>query len=213
MARKSQFSRMVKVMDKYNIYDNKNDELKIYDPDALDAAITDEDREALYSAYQYIMWTSKLPKPKWMTKTESDGNKKITSYFTFEELFGIGTEREDEKILSFDKVFDFDGFLNIEAYKEFARISKSQYSSEWKDGKENEYATEIPEIAYYSKSGKKYNLQKFFFSLDSNINTSTPIWYAPDDDITFCFTSIEYKYNTERKLFKSYYYSGFVFYK
>ena len=75
------------------------------------------------------------------------------------------------------------------------------------------YAKEIKEIAYYSKSGKKYNLEEFFFTLDPKMSTASPVWYSPDDEISFCFTNIEYKYNTERKLFKNYYYSGYVFYK
>ncbi len=213
MARKSQFARLVKVMNKYDIYDEKTDSLKFYDPDSLEAAITDEDREALKSAYNYILYTSHLPKPDWAVKVETFEGRKSTTYINFEELFGIKTERSDEQVLSFDKSFSNNGFYDIEQYKQFRGMSESDYADKWENGEHNEYAKEIKEIAYYSKSGKKYNLEEFFFTLDPKMSTAFPVWYSPDDEISFCFTNIEYKYNTERKLFKNYYYSGYVFYK
>ena len=213
MARKSQFARLVKVMNKYDIYDEKTDSIKFYDPDSLEAAITDEDREALKSAYHYILYTSHLPKPDWAVKVEWDEGRKSTTYIYFEELFGIKTERSDEQVLSFDKSFSTNGFFDIEQYKQFTGMSESKYADKWENGEHNEYAKEIKEIAYYSKSGKKYNLEEFFFTLDPKMSTAFPVWYSPDDEISFCFTNIEYKYNTERKLFKNYYYSGYVFYK
>ena len=139
--------------------------------------------------------------------------KEHTSYLGFEEVFGIKTKRENEELISFEKTFSFNEALNIEDFKEFKRFYENAYSNEWKDGNYIEYAKEFPEIAYYSKSGKKYRLDDFFFSLDENIRTEEPVWYIPDDEVAFCFTGIEFKYNTVRKPFKSYYYTGFVFYK
>ena len=213
MAHKSQFSRMVNVMNKYNIYDEKTDTLKIYDPDSLEAAITDEDREALKSAYHYILYTSKLPKPDWSVRVEWVEGIKNTTYINFTEVFGIKTERDDEQVISFDKIFTFSGLFDIAQYNQFTRVSNSEYADKWEDGKHIEYANEISEIAYYSKSGKKYNLEDFFFSLNPKMSDASPMWYSPDNEITFCFTSIEYNYNTDRKLFQNYYYSGYVFYK
>jgi hypothetical protein len=214
MAHKSQFSRMVKVMNKYDIYDESTDTLKLYDSEALENTISDEDRDALYSAYRYIMYTSHLPQPEWMVKVEYDEDgQKHDNYLMFEEVFGIKSKREEKKMISFEKTFKFNEVLNIEDFKEFKRLSESNYSYKWKNGDYDEYAEEITEIAYYSKTGRKYNLEDFFFSLDGNVNTEEPLWYFPDDEIAFCFTGIEYKYNTDRKLFKSYYFTGFVFYK
>ena len=71
----------------------------------------------------------------------------------------------------------------------------------------------MPEIAFYSKTGKKYCLEDFFFTIDQNVSEDEPLWYMPDDEIAFCFERIEYKYNTEKKLFRSYHYNGYVFYK
>ena len=213
MAHKSQFSRMVMVMNKYDIYDEETDTLKLYDPDALEAAISDDDRAALYSAYRYILWTSDLPQPEWATKVEYDEDgQKHTEYLYFEEVFGIKTTRADEKILEFEKSF-YDKILNIEPYKEFSEIKDSKWSSEYKDGDYIEYSREMPEIVFYSKTGRKYCLEDFFFTIDQNVSKNEPLWYIPDDEIAFCFKRIEYKYNTERKLFKNYYYNGYVFYK
>ena len=213
MAHKSQFSRMVKVMNKYDIYDEETDTLKLYDPDALEAAISDDDRAALYSAYRYILWTSDLPQPEWATKVEYDEDgQRHTEYLYFEEVFGIKTTRADEKILEFEKSF-YDKILNIEPYKEFSEIKDSKWSSEYKDGDYIEYLREMPEIVFYSKTGKKYCLEEFFFTINQNVSEDEPLWYIPDDEIAFCFKRIEYKYNTERKLFKNYYYNGYVFYK
>ncbi|MBR5033431.1 MAG: DUF4153 domain-containing protein [Treponema sp.] len=214
MAHKSQFSRMVKVMNKYDIYDEETDTLKLYDPDALEAAISDDDRAALYSAYKYILWTSHLPHPEWATKVEYDEDgQKHTKYLYFEEVFGIKTTRADEKILEFDKLFESKKIKNIEAYKEFVEITDSKWSSGSKNGEYVEYLKEMPEIAFYSKTGKKYCLEDFFFTIDQNVSEDEPLWYMPDDEIAFCFERIEYKYNTEKKLFRSYHYNGYVFYK
>ena len=214
MARKSQFSRMVKVMTKYDIYDVENDKIKFYDPAALEDTILDEDREALYSSYEYILYTSHLPKPSWAVHEEYIDNYKRTTYISFTELFGIKTKRQDEALLIFDKDFTISGSLNIEDFKKFARLSESEYAYEW-DGKERiEYGKEIKEVTYYStETGLTYNLSDFFFTLDSNISTKEPVWYQPDDKIAFCFTNIDYAFNTEKRLFKRYYYSGYVFYR
>ncbi|MCR5435908.1 MAG: DUF4153 domain-containing protein [Treponema sp.] len=213
MAHKSQFSRMVKVMNKYDIYDEATDSIKLYDPVALENTITDEDRDALVSSFHYIMSTSHLPQPEWTLKEKWVGETKHTSYRSFEEVFGIKSKREEEKMIYFEKTFKFNEVLNIEDFKEFKRVHENVFADEWKDGEHLEYAKEISEISYTSKSGKIYNFNELFFSLDGNVNTEEPLWYFPDDEIAFCFTGIEYKYNTDRKLFKSYYFTGFVFYK
>ena len=213
MAHKSQFSRMEKVMNKYDIYDAEADKLKSYDPAELEKTISDEDREALYSSFRYIIYTSKLPQPEWAVESKWEEGEKVISYHSFEEVFGIKEKREDESLLRFDKTFSFNKALNIEKYKEFCKFFDHDSSYDWEAENDKEYAKKIPEIVYYAKNGKKYNFENFFLSLDDNISVDQPVWYQPDDQIAFCFTSIDYRYNTERKLFAYYDYSGFVFYK
>ena len=45
------------------------------------------------------------------------------------------------------------------------------------------------------------------------VTASEPLWYKYDENTAFCFTKIEYKYNTERKQFYSYNYSFYFFTK
>lgn len=213
MAHKSQFSRMEKVMKKYDIYDAEADKLKSYDSAMLEKTISDEDREALYSSFRYVMYKSSIPQPEWAVETEWKDGEKITSYHSFEEVFGIRDKRQDDNLIRLEKTFRFNEALNIEKYKEFCRILEHDSSYDWKAEKDNEYAKKIPEIVYYAKNGKKYNFEDFFLSLDDNISDVQPVWYQPDDQTAFCFTSIEYSYNTEKELFSYYDYSGFVFYK
>ena len=204
---------MIKVMTKYDIYDTEKDSIKLYDPQSLENTITDEDRSALYSAFRYIMWTSHLPQPKWTLETEVVDGVEHTSYLSFEKIFGIKEEREDEKLLTYNKSFKVEGSFDISRFKRFARINGDDFSYKWIDGKMDEYAREIPEISFTTEDGDKYTFEEFFFSLGEDVNKDEPVWYEPDDKVAFCFTSVEYKYNPERKLFYSYYYYGYVFYK
>ena len=216
MAHKSQFSRMVKVMNKYDLYDEAADSIKIYDPVSLEKIIEDKDRQSLYSAYRYIMWKSNLPQPEWALKTEWKDGEKYISSLGFEELFGIKEKRELEKMLEFENSFSFNDVLNIKEFTEFMPVSDRDYSSDWEDGKYTAYAKEIKEIIFSAKTGKQYNFNEFFFSLEGSAdseNSNQVIWYEPDEDIAFCFTNILYRYNKDRQLFESYSYSGFVFYK
>ncbi len=206
MARKSQYSRLVKVMNKYDLFDEAADTLKPYDSVVLENTITDEDRDTLYSSYQYIMWKSNLPRPEWALAEKTSDEVKYRRARSFEDVFGIKLKREDESLVSLDKDFIFDDILNIAEYKEFTQIHDYFYESQ-------KNTKEISEIAWYSKSGKKYKFDEFFLSLDANVKTNAPVWYMPDDKVAFCFTEIGYSYNTDRKLYKSYHYTGFVFYR
>ncbi|WP_191013942.1 DUF4153 domain-containing protein [Treponema zioleckii] len=89
MAYKSQYSRLIKVMEKYDLYDRENDALTNYDRKKLEKTITDEDRDTIASSYNYIVNTSRLPNPKWATD-----EKKSTS---FDKVFGIQRYHDKEK--------------------------------------------------------------------------------------------------------------------
>jgi len=214
MAHKSQFSRMMKVLNKYDLFDSENNTLATYDNDALEKCILDEDRAALLSSYRYLAWTSSVPMPDWAVKIEhyADG-RSYEQKMDFVEVFGIKTERTKEEMLAYKKDYTLNSSINIEGYKRMTKLSASDYSSQWVDNKYTDYAKEIPDISYYSVKGKKYDLTEFFFSLSQEDKNRECLWYKPDDSIAFCFTSIEYNYNKERRLFKSYSYSGYVFYK
>ena len=212
MAHKSQFKRMMKVLNKYDLYDSEADALGIYDPAALETTITDEDRETLYSSYRYLSWTSSMPLPDWAMKTEYEDGKAHTYKMMFDELFGIKTKRDEETLIEFNKSFTRNGRINIEPFKEMVPFSISEYSSIWKDGKWDEYGEEYPNIQIKTKYGF-LDLTEYLFSLDSDLSEDELLWYEVNENYSICFTGISYKYNEGRKLFNRYSLSGYIFYK
>ncbi len=213
MAHKSQLSRMVKVMNKYDIYDAEKATLKNYDHQVLEQTISDEDRAALYSSYRYVIYISSIPQPEWAMRIEWEDGKKSFYRRDFEDVFGIKRKRSDEKMQSFEKSFILRDVINIEDFKEFQPISDNMRSYNYHAEGDKEYGNEISEIVFTAKNGKKYNLEAFFLSLDENIDTDQPLWYMPDDETAFCFTNVNYDFNKDRRLFKYCNYYGFVFYR
>ena len=214
MAHKSQTKIMMKVLNKYDLYDAETDSLKIYDPIALEKAITDEDRAALKSSYRYITYTSSIPRPKWTEeiKTNSKGEE-YKSGLSFTELFGIKSEKQNEILLTFDKYFSHNDEIDISGYTKMTNVYHGEYAGEYKDGKYDDYAKQLTKIIYTTRDGTKYDLTQFLLDIDPMVTASEPLWYKYDENTAFCFTHIEYKYNTERKQFYSYNYSFYFFTK
>ncbi|MCR4899794.1 MAG: DUF4153 domain-containing protein [Treponema sp.] len=212
MAHKSQFKRMMKVLNKYDLYDSEADTLGIYDPAALETTITDEDRDALYSSYRYLSWTSSMPLPDWAMKTEYEDGKAHTYKMMFDELFGIKTKRDEETLIEFSKSFTRNGRINIELFNEMVPFSISEFSNKWIDGKWDEYGAKLSEIKIETKYGF-LDLTEYLFSLDSDLSEDELLWYEVNENYSICFTGISYKYNEDRKLFNRYSLSGYIFYK
>ena len=212
MAHKSQFNRMMKVLNKYDLYDSASDSLKPYDPALLEKTILDEDRDALRSSYRYLSWTSSMPLPEWAMKTEYDNGKTYKSKMSFEEVFGIKATPDEEAIVTFEKNFIRKERINIEAFKEMVPFNFSEYSSKWEDGKWQEYAEEIPAITIETKYGDQ-DLTDFIFSLEPDLSQDGLLWYELNENYSICFTSINYRYNKDRRLFNRYSLSGYIFYK
>lgn len=212
MAHKSQFNRMMKVLNKYELYDSASDSLKPYDPAQLEKTILDEDRDALRSSYRYLSWTSSMPLPEWAMKSEDYKGEAYKSKMSFEEVFGIKANRDEEAIVSFEKSFIRKERINIEAFKEMVPFNFSEYSSKWKDGKWQEYAEELPAILVETKYGD-LDLTDFIFSLEPDLSQDGLLWYEVNENYSICFTGINYRYNKDRRLFNRYSLSGYIFYK
>lgn len=212
MAHKSQFNRMMKVLNKYDLYDSASDSLKPYDPAQLEKTILDEDRDALRSSYRYLSWTSSMPLPEWAMKSENENGKTYKSKMSFEEVFGIKATPDEESIVTFEKNFIRKERINIEAFKEMVPFNFSEYSSKWKDGKWQEYAEEIPAITIETKYGE-LDLTDFIFSLEPDLSQDGLLWYEVNENYSICFTGISYRYNKGRRLFNRYSLSGYIFYK
>jgi hypothetical protein len=212
MAHKSQFSRMLKILNKYEMYDPLAESLTNYNRDMLEKTISDEDRDVLYSSYQYLCWTSSVPMPQWAMNTEYKNGKTYTSRMNFEEAFGIKREPAKERLIEFEKDFKRDGRINIQDFSEMVPFNFSQYAYKWEDGKMNEYAVKIPSAEIETKYGT-FDLTDFFLSLDKDMSSDGLLWFEADETFSICFTSLSYTYNQDRRLFYSYYLSGYIFYK
>lgn len=218
MAYKSQYGRMMKVLKKYELFDFQNDRLASYDSAVLESSITDEDRESLKSSHRYISFKSHLSKPEWFYKEVETSNGMQKENLSFEELFEIKQNREDESIKSFyiragDKTIDIAGFKQMKEIHE----SGNSYGKIEKSGNWDDYAKKIEKISVSTQNGD-YDLTKFFLSLDSGDRTeekpaNSGLWYIPDEKTAFYFNSLNFRYNTERDSFKDYDFTVWVFYR
>ncbi|WP_191013708.1 DUF4153 domain-containing protein [Treponema zioleckii] len=217
MAHKSQYSIMMKILNKYDMYDSESDSLKEYDKAGLESSITDDDRAALYSSYRYIIWTSKLPQPAWSQEVETDKDGKKHYYDKdFTEAFGIKENRETEEFAKYsfstrEREIPFD----VSGFREMTVADRSESSSGYDNDtkKWNDYKREITAATFTDIHGREYDLTDFIFSLADEKNDGKPLYYSIDENTTFCFTSLEYKYNKDRKLFRSYSFRGYLFFK
>ena len=212
MAHKSQFTRMIKILNKYQMYDSGAGTLTDYDKALIEKTITDQDRDALYSSFRYLSWTSSIPMPDWAMETEYKNGNLYKNKLNFEETFGIKRESEKEKLVKFEKDFKREGRIDIRDFSEMVPFNYSEYAYQWKDGEWNEYAVEIPSAQIETKYGT-FDLTDFFLTLDNDMSGNNLLWYKADENFSICFTSISYTYNEDRKLFYSYYLSGYIFYK
>lgn len=218
MAHKSQYSIMMSVLNKYDMYDETSDSIKDYDIAELENAITDDDRAALYSSYRYLLWTSQLPQPAWSEKVETDKDGQTQQYDkSFTEAFGLKQKREDEEIIkfSYNKISDSKKTsFDVSAFREMSVVDIQKKSNGCDvNGKYLKYMHEIPAVIFTDIHGREYDLTDFFFSLDENQTDGDLLYYSPDENTTFCFTYLNYNYNKNRKLFESYSIDGYMFFK
>ena len=145
-------------------------------------------------------------------ETEYKNGNLYKNKLNFEEIFGIKRESEKEKLVKFEKDFKREGRIDIRDFSEMVPFNYSEYAYQWKDGEWNEYAVEIPSAQIETKYGT-FDLTDFFLTLDNDMSGNNLLWYKADENFSICFTSISYTYNEDRKLFYSYYLSGYIFYK
>lgn len=206
VAHKSQLSRMMKVLEKYQMFDAENNRLADYNPDEIDRKITEEDREKLYSAYSYLSWPSKLKMPDWAL--DKDKNKK-----SFKELFRFSAKEKDEDEIRGSYNTNGYGYVDVSAYK----TMKEFYTDESSWGYRNKiyynnYEIELPraEISY---GGKTYNITEFLLSLGLKESGSDYIFYNLDKNTVLCIKNYEYTWNKSKKLFRNYEIRGYIFTK
>ena len=201
------------MLEKYSMFDMEKGALTEYDREGLEKTIGDDDRERLLGSYRYVVWISEIPAPEWMRKIDEKESKNA-DVLPFEELFGIKERKEDEKLLCFES-----GSGNLKTTYDIAPFRRMkelhEYKSTYEYAETYEYADKYPSVEIDTLNGT-YDVTEFFLSLASKKDSgdaTCPIWYSPDDKTTFLFENIDYEYNEERKLFRSFQYSGFAFYK
>lgn len=212
MAHKSQYGRMLGVLEKYSMFDMEKGTLTEYDREELEKTIGDDDRERLLGSYRYVVWKSGIPAPEWMRKIDEKESKNV-GVLPFEELFGIKERKEDEKLLCFkSRVGNLKTTYDIAPFRRMKELHEYKSTYEYTD---NEYTDKYPSVKIDTLNGT-YDVTEFFLSLASKKDSgdaTCPIWYSPDEKTTFLFENIDYEYNEERKLFRNFEYSGFAFYK
>ena len=217
VAYNDQFKRMMRIMDKYEMFDHEKSALSDYDRNALEQNISDDDRKALYESHYYITSKSKLESPEWMERKNKEYYPK---YLYFEDLFGIKDEREKEKLITFSRSLlskNEKDEIDLSLFTKMRELSDNFSSSEYKDGKWIEYAEEKSRVIAETAYGD-YDLTDFFFSLknddkngESEKNLDGYVFYSPDEKTTFCFEYIDFTYNADRKLFRRYEFRGYIF--
>ena len=216
-AYKSQYKRMMFVLNKYEMLEKddggKSDKiggmsggkLAAYDKDELNKKITEEDRQKLLSSFNYIVHKSSLPLPEWM-------NSKEYGRPSFEMLFGLKSEvEEDDEIYKSYSVDKAKEAIYIEDFVKMQEIDAGKSSWGTKDGKYQDYATELPH-AKFELEGQTFDITDFI--LEERDNSSDGyLWYNLDDQKVLCITNYNYCWNKELSLFRNYNFSGYVFWK
>ncbi len=206
VAHKSQLSRMMKVLEKYQMFDAENNRLAAYNADEIDQKISEEDRDKLYSAYSYLSWPCKLKMPDWAL----DNEKKERN---FEELFRFSAKKKAEDEIRGSYNTNGYGYVDVSAYKTMKEFYTNEYSWGYRDKiYYHDYEIELPraEISY---GGKTYNITEFLLSLGLKERGSDYIFYDLDKNTVLCINQYEYTWNKSKKLFKSYEIRGYIFTK
>ncbi len=207
-AYKSQFSRMMSVLNKYGMYDENTASLSSYEREKVNQIISDEDRECLSSSFDYLTRKNKVLLPLWMTPEE---NKKTD----FKELFGIDSYSENENLFYADYNNSSVKAIDIKNFSSMKEISSSRSSWKEKDGKYQYYADEFDRITL-EVDGNVFDVTDFIFSdpgSEPDRNSDEWLFYELDENKVLYVTRYDFCWNEENKLFRDYSLKGYVFYK
>lgn len=177
MAFNSQYKRNTAILEKYGMFDGEK--LTDYDPQKIEAEITDEDRKELYETWYYIRTVSEHKKPSYISEKERGSY----SRFDFEKLYKIKTEDYKNKDSIDWKSADVK--FNIEGYSSFTN-QQLKFKS-----KENPVF-----------SGFNYDLTEFLLGFDKE--QKDPVYIKLDESHTAAIYEIGYTYDKDNKEFTYY---------
>ena len=208
-AHKSQYNRMMKILNKYEMFDKETNTLTFYDKSELNITITEEDREKLHSSFDYLTFKSSIPLPDWM-KANQDGKP------GFSTLFGIAVHNQEDddsdKLFSATYYIEHPVNLDISTYSKMTEISEGEMSWGTKDGKYQDYAVELPRATFVLE-GSTFDITDFLLEKTSTSKNDDYLWCKLDDKKVLCIVRYDFCWNKERELFRNYSFSGFVFYQ
>lgn len=148
--------------------------------ESLQKEASDEDLEKLKSAFDWFRKTSYVKKPKWFT--DKTGGKNLS----FKEFFGFDAERKN--ILRMRKYASYqDEFIDISEYSAFKPFSI--------------YGSEEPHCTI-----EESDVSFFLLSLKEEDSLQV---YCADGGICIYFTSVDFSFDKEKKIFSYYDLEGF----
>lgn len=183
VAYRSQYGRLVKVLEKYDMMENGG--LKEHFP-AIENIITDDDRADLVSAYNYVKFTSDHEKPGWLKKS---GDTK--------DVLNVNEKKESDDIINFEMeynssaggIIDIKGYSTIQKGKETVGIYFSDEDAECK-------RVIFPHT--------QFDMSDIFLEL-INSNSGAGYLYCQIDDNTMAYLyNIAYRYDKTKKGFTYY---------
>ena len=204
-AYKSQFKRMMQVLNKYELFDNQNNCLKKYNAQTLDEEISVEDREKLYSSYDYLSSKSRFLMPEW-TKDDDE----IRGFANLFNIYPLTSERELD--YQYYNATD-EGPIDVSRFSKMQEFYIDKSSWGLKDSDYDEYAVELPKIML-EIGDESFDLNDFIFNHHKErVQNSDYLWYKIDEKREICIKNYSFWWNSEKSLFKSYTISGYLFYK
>ena len=191
MAHKSQMTRLMKVLNKYELYDNENKTLVHFDKDELYKAIETDDWDKLHSSYSYLSETSRLPLPEWALD-----EKNHPCYFA--ELFPVKHEEENGGK-------SIKGNLNGYSYNEIdiSDFTKMQKFSFYRE----------EDLASIEIDGIKYDLTDFLLENAGTYQKDSLIYYELDAHHLLGITNCWFEWKKDEKVFDHYNIEGFIFWR
>lgn len=188
VAYNSQFNRLTKVMAKYGLWENGQPHME--NKENLSEKITDEDREKLSGAYEYLTDTA-YKVPEWIEKYES-----------FENFFGISRDASKDEIVNFREDYQvFKKTVDISGYSRMIKLS-SYYSGE-SYGYETEYRENVKILEDFDITEELLKLKPE----DENFIIEK------EDGTRILFDFCNYHYDKEKKSFSYYNLEYYVLYK
>ena len=179
-AYNSQYKRMEKILTKYEMLkeDELNDELNIENSSEIEKIITDEERQQLYSSFNYISKKSEHKHPVWLNDKKS----------SFTNTFGINSPNSNNNIYYHSSYSLSKESLNISNYSSIKDISSHLYSSNGP----------APEMKITLSNYSSIDIGNYILSLKEKDKF---FFYSVNEQITLCFYAIEYSFDKEKNQF------------